>query len=217
MRSIELQEKSIVLLGKLNPSIFQPNWFSQQGLISLKESENAKITVIHQDIVSFDLDWVNILITRERCSFTSLQELFEPLRDLAFGTFKILKHTPLSQMGINHRIHCKFESEEKWHELGHKLAPKEIWNTVLDKPGMKSLTIMQSVRTDGYKGAINVTVEPSLKIPIGIFIGINDHYEIENKENPTGSDEIMNILSNNWASSLENSIKIFNKIIKFDD
>ena len=82
------------------------------------------------------------------------------IRDLALGILRSLPHTPVQRIGINHLAHFPVESEGVWHRLGHALTPKELWEEVLEKPGMLSLTI-QGQRTDDYSGSVNVTVQPS--------------------------------------------------------
>lgn len=217
MRTVELQDRSIMLLGKFNPSIFQPSWFALQHLIGEREAEKAKIVLIHNDVVSFELDWLTVLVTRTNCTFVSTQEpYFEALRDIAAGTFEILKHTPLTHVGLNQRVHCKFDTVEKWHELGHKLAPKELWSDILSEPGMRSLTMLQNKRSDKYKGSISVIVEPSLRINPGVFVAVNDHYDGNTDEKIQDSSEIVSIIVDNWHSSNENAKKIIDRIINFD-
>jgi hypothetical protein len=191
-----------VFIGNFNPKIFQPSWFASEGLIGRQEGEGAKVEVIHPDITIFSLEWAKVQVLRERFSVETKQQPYdEALRDLAFGTFKILKHTPLSKMGINMFMHFRIDSIEKWHEIGDKLTPKSIWEGVLHKPGMKSLTMEESIRRDGYKGYIHMKIEPSAKVEPGLFFGINDHVEVKDPGTAMGSDEIICILKEIWPES----------------
>ena len=70
------------------------------------------------------------------------------------------------------------DSEEVWHEIGHRLAPKEgIWDDILSTPGTSNVTI-KGQRDDEFKGVINVRIGPerNSKNHPGIYIHINDHF-----------------------------------------
>ena len=209
----EIQGMSIVLLGDFNPKIFQPAWFAAEKLIRVPEAESAEIEIIHPEIIIFKLEWVNIQITRDSCSFSTIQEpYYEIMRDLCIGTFRLLRHTPIRKLGINRDVHFRMKSTEEWHSLGHSLAPKELWGKVLQNPGLISLTI-NGERIDGLKGYIKVKVEPSSKVEIGVYIQVNDHYEAV--ETAIGGDEIINVLESSWERSKTNSIAIINAVLEW--
>lgn len=211
---LETEGHSIVFLGSFNPQIFQPAWFSNQNLLRKEESETAKIEIIHREVVTFSTDWLRLEVTPERIIFSTTQsQYYEPLRDLALGTFRILHHTPIAKMGLNRDLHFLMASEETWHAIGHKLAPKEIWKTILEAPGLNSLT-MQGKRPDLYKGAINVKVEPSSKVKPGVFILVNDHFESTEEEPSQGADKFLEMLENSWKSSIARSLKIAQTIVE---
>lgn len=95
MREIKEHFLSIVIRGDLNPRIFQPYWFSAQGLVGNQEADGARIEVIHRDISHFALDWIDIQVLRDRFTVRLLQEGHEEsLRDFVLGTFKLRHHTP---------------------------------------------------------------------------------------------------------------------------
>jgi len=212
---LEIEGHSIVFVGSLNPVIFQPSWFAHQGLIREEEAEQANIEIIRREVVSYSVDKFRIEVLPERFLLGTAQPAFyEPLRDLAIGTFRILRHTPLSKMGINRDFHYKIESEEFWHAIGDKLAPKGIWSDVLQKPGLKGLT-MQGQRPDELQGAVFVRVEPSTRVHPGILININDHYDLNPEEQDAGAERIITLLERSWTSSIERSASIAQKIVEF--
>ncbi|HEX8947796.1 MAG TPA: hypothetical protein VF790_02470 [Dissulfurispiraceae bacterium] len=139
---------------------------------------------------------------------SKLQPYDEALRDLVVGTFTYLSHTPLKQMGINIEMHFPMESEEKWHNAGHKLAPKEIWNGLLERPGMRNLVMEESPRRDGRRGTIQVHVSPSSEVRPGLKILVNDHVEVKDPATTMGSDEIIETLKIMWPESRKRSEKI---------
>ncbi|HAY21673.1 MAG TPA: hypothetical protein DCY27_05815 [Desulfobacterales bacterium] len=212
---IVIQGLSIVLLGDFNPKIFQPAWFAQENLIRAPEAEAADIKIINPEIVIFELEWLELQVTRDRCLFGTTQEAYyEVVRDLCLGTFKLLRHTPIQKMGINRNYHFRMNSVEEWHAFGHEVAPKELWISVLKTPGLASLTI-QGMREDDLKGYIRVKVEPSKRAHPGIYIQVNDHYEVEEASTSIGCEKIINIIESLWNKSKEKAELIINNILNW--
>jgi len=210
----DIQGLSVVFLGDFNPKIFQPAWFAAQGLIRQQEAEEAKVDIIHPEVVSFSLEWLALQVTREQCALTTTQEpYYVVMRDLIVGTFNLLQHTPLHKLGINIDMHFRMDSEASWHAFGHRLAPKDLWQDTLKNPGMRSLT-MEGQRPDAFRGYIRVQVEPSIKIHPGVYFRVNDHYEIETLQPGTGSDAMLDILQRAWGESLTRSNHIIATLLE---
>jgi hypothetical protein len=147
---------------------------------------------------------------------TSDTSSYELLRDLAVGTFKVLSHTPLRLLGINRHAHFKTRSREVWHAVGHQLAPKDIWRQVLEEPGMRSLTI-EGRRQDGYRGAVYVKVEPSVRVDPGVFLDINDHFQVAVEEDKPGElrAQLADTLDREWFNASQRSNRIIEHIGEF--
>jgi hypothetical protein len=202
-----------VLIGAFNPTIYQPAWFAKNGLIREEESNNAKVQVVHPEITTITIGSITIQIQTERVIASTMNAAeFEVLRDLIVGTFKTLPHTPINMLGINYDSHFKLSSEDAWHALGHRLAPKEPWANILDKPGMRSLT-MESPRPNDMKGFIRVKVEPSTRLKFAAYININDHYQIHDHKPENGCEAIIEILSSSWNDSLTRSQLISTSLV----
>lgn len=217
MKSIQpvMQDHSIVLIGDFNPKIFQPAWFSSEELILAGEADAATIEIIHPEVVIFSLEWLRLEVTRERFSAsTALEAYDEIVRDLVIGAFNILRHTPLRQMGINRNMLFQMKSEDQWHSVGHGLAPKEPWNDILDSPGMVSLVMQGNQDRDGRKGHTRVTVQPSAKVENGVYVKVNDHFEVKDQKSGIGSDEIIDTLNSFWKKSYTRSKKIIYSILE---
>lgn len=152
----------------------------------------------------FSAGWLQIQVLEDRFeASTSQVPYFEVLRDLVQGAFNVLDQTPVWGVGINQSFHFPLGSEALWHQVGNKLAPKELWTSILEKPGMLSLTI-QGVRPDKHEGYINVRVEPSQRVKYGIFIDINDHYQLARAEEvKPGTDMVRSIIASNWQASMD--------------
>lgn len=178
---LEIETISLVFVGDFNPIIFQPFWLESKGLIRESEAENAKVEVIHNEIVKYELDdWAKIEITKNRCEFKSSKEpYFEPLKDLATSVFKILRETPVRALGINHIFDCKMPNEEKYIELGNMLTPLDIWAKDFDNPRLMNLEILEMKRRDGESGNRRVRINPSdQKIQYGVVVNVNNHFDL---------------------------------------
>lgn len=204
---------TLVLRGNFNPTIFQPVWFSNEGLLQKTEVEDVTIDVVHPDIVSFSLPWLNVKITRETFTVETYQvPYFEVIRDLVLGTFTLLRYTPIKLMGINFSKHIEVGSDEEWHSAGHKLAPKELWDDILVNPGMRTLS-MEGARDDELKGLVLVQIEPSRQIRPGIFILVNEHYEATTEE-VSNAEDCMNVLKARWPASYKKSETIISSLME---
>lgn len=211
----ELEDVSIVLVGSFNPAIFHPVWFAREKLIQQEESDRADIKIVSPEVSVFSIGWLAIEVTLDRfAARTSQIQHIEPLRDLVRGTFGLLRHTPVRQMGLNRQAQYRSPSEDAWHQLGHRLAPKGPWAGLLEKPGMRRVQ-MQGQRPDTYKGRITVAVEPSLKLkPFGAYIEVNDHYENDEETKGNECDRMMDILVTSWQTSLDRSLCIMQTLMK---
>lgn len=207
------QGVNIVIRGQFNPAIFHPAWFQAQKLVRSQEADAAKIEIIQPNVAIFTMEWLRIQIVGDRFQVGTTQEAFyEPLRDLVVGVLDILDHTPLRMLGLNRDFHFRLESEKAMHSVGHRLAPKEDWQGALTAPGLMSLT-MQGKRPDQSNGFIQVKVEPSAQVQYGVYIEVNDHYELRSTPETTAPPSAATkILSEQWTASMNRGLEIANKI-----
>lgn len=194
---------TVVLRGDFNPHIFQPQWFTLQKLLGEEEGASAKVEIIHPEITVFNLDWLRFEVSRDRLVVTTKDDRHhEILRDLIIGTFTILSHTPLKMMGINSTFVYMVKDEATWHGMGNKLAPKDVWNKIIDTPGLRSLVIeSKPIMEDNYKNVVSITFGPT-NVKLGLRINMNDHYElVDTSDKYLGSSEIISILKDKWGIS----------------
>src|SRR5437762_1918306 len=91
--NLEIAGVSIVLVGDFNPAIFQPLWFSSQGLIPAGEAREVKELLVNSELTMFKLRWVELQVTHKQFIASTTQEShFEAVRDLVVGIFTLLKH-----------------------------------------------------------------------------------------------------------------------------
>jgi hypothetical protein len=172
--------------------------------MSAEEAETAKIEVVHNQIALFETPWYRIQVTPDNFDVTAAGRPFaELVRDLAYGTFSVLRHTPMTMLGMNNFQHFQTKSEDTWHDIGHRFAPKDFWADLLREPGMQSLVI-RGRRPDEWVGWVDVRVEPSLVVrPNGVFVHVNDHVQLDDREAPEGALKLMNVLQESWGSASE--------------
>lgn len=186
----EIQGVSIVALGDFNPAIFQPLWFSANNLLREEEANEAKVDIVHREATVFKTEWLTLQVTSGRYSVETLDPtMYQPLRDLALGTFGILEHTPIHAVGFNMNQHFRMPSEDAWNAFGDHYTQKDSWRGILTQPGMRTLVI-EGKRDNCNANQIQVKIEPSRKAKHGVFIGVNEHYDVRSSEDSSPADRM---------------------------
>jgi hypothetical protein len=208
----EISGSSIVVVGSFNPPIFHPEWFRRQGLLSQGQLETAEVKVVIPQVCHFETEQLSVQVLPDKfvaASKTSAN--FAPVGDLVEGTFAVLEHTPVTAIGLNHHMHFPLGSEENWHRLGHKLAPKEGWNGILSgKPGMLSLSITTH-ETEPTARQYTVKVEPSVLVKFGAYFETNAHYQAAKEEETLK--RLMKIVGEHWEESHGYAIKVARHVL----
>ena len=198
---------SIVVVGAMNPAIFQPFWFASNNLIRDEDAENAKVDIVHSQATVFACDWFSLNVTTDRFGIESRDsaKLYE-LRDLVLGTFAILEHTPIGAFGLNSLQHFEITTEEVWHAIGDHFAPKTSWTELFDREprlGMRALVI-EGNKSETLADRIQIRIEPSkTALPYGLHVNINQHYRFASPENGPGNvDQMVDALNTQWEGFL---------------
>lgn len=214
-KHLETEAKSIVFIGDFNPTILQPFWLAKKSLIRDDEAENAKIEIIHNEIVKYNLGWVEIEITKQKCVIsTKSSPHFEPLKDLAIGIFRVLKETPLTALGINHTFDINLFNKESYYAFGNVLSPLSLWNDSLNDPRLLQLEVFEKERYDGLKGLYRVKVAPSDKnLSNVVSVKINDHYDIPDEKNEPAL-YMVKLLEQNWVQSNNRATNVIVKLLE---
>ncbi len=201
----EIEGVSIVAVGKFNPAIFQPHWFSENSLIKKEEAKEAGLGVIHDEITQFKTNWFSLQVTTDKYMISTQDPAAYPrVRDLVVGTFTLLEHTPINQFGFNKFQHFRMPSEEDWHAYGHYYAPKGSWEAIVSGPGMRSL-IIQGHRKNCPATNIQIKTEPSQQLKHAVFIHVNEHYDMKcdtAEESKDGVQELLRTLTESWDDIL---------------
>jgi len=216
----------IVLVGSFNATIFHPAWFAANNILSKTDLESSEVEIILRGIAVFKVgDWLRIQVEPNRFIAETSEPPFVRLSDLVFKTFReALIHTPISKLGINRHVHFSVGDEETRNKIGKKLAPQEVWGEWAgciagkkhEKHGGMVSIVMQQVDTDDREiGHIQAKVEPSplIKNGSGIFVEVNDHYEISKDDAWDGAIRITDILAKQFDDSIRRSEWIIDQIM----
>lgn len=221
----EIGDVSVVLLGNFNPVIFSPSWFEQYDILTKEDTKKTQVKIIHPEITEFQNEWLKLQVQHNRF-YAKISELPHiKVYDFVVKTFREnLKHTPLNNLGINRRVHFSAGSKTDQDRIGRLLAPREPWGKwgeLIDRGddekhgGMTSLTMQIRDLDDRQKGFINITIQPSPLVNLGdagIFMDVNDHYELTDPEEGLGSDRIIDLFENRFEASIRRSEEIIDQI-----
>lgn len=220
----EIGGVAIVLRGNFNPSIFQPFWMSRQGLISDEAAAAATVSVIHAEISHFAIESEFILnVQADRFQISRATAPLVAASDLCARIFgDILPHTPITQIGINRSVHFSVGSMQERDRIGKLIAPQDPWGEFSegfdsDDPtitgGLQTMTMINKKVSDRESGYIQARVEPSQAIgkgQTGIFMEINDHYQLKSS---TDALDAMIILHERFDESIVRADRIIDRIM----
>ena len=215
-RTPEAEGLDVVLVGSFNPAIFHPEWFFRQGIVSEQDAKEAKVQDVSGEFTALQIGGILLQCVSDRFSLgTKNISNAERMQDLMRQTFSLLSHTPITACGINPHVHYLVGDIALWHKIGHTLAPKEpVWNDILEKPGMQSLTI-KSPRGGDFPGEINATVQPSAKHRPGIFVKVNYHYGLPGEAVHAGAAELtLKFIEAEWKPACGMARKVTEKILE---
>lgn len=174
---ISKQQKSIVVVGNFNPAIVTPDWLRENKLITNGDFNKKNIELINNEFSIFKIPDMSIFVSRERLQLSSTRyEVSELLFDLCKGIMELLKHTPVTRLGINQQHTYSLNTVDDRNELGYKLVPPDIWREVLPSYQGMNLLRIQANRTDGYEGYRRIQVEPSDENEVKF--SLNDHFDL---------------------------------------
>ena len=211
---LQRESISVVFIGDFNPVVLQPYWISNKGFIREEEAAAADVNIIHNEIVKYDLNWVSIEISKQRCEFkTKMSPYFDSTKDLSLNVFRTLNETPIRALGINYIIDLGLPNKDNYYDFGNFLTPLKPWQEELNNPRLLQLEILEKVRKDGLKGQYRVRIMPAEDISFGIRFNINDHFELS-YEKYANSEKLLDLLEQNWDISIKRAKDVVNKILK---
>jgi len=204
----DIEGISIVLVGAMNPQIFTPMWFAEYELVRKSEAEAAEIQIVHPEVAALKMGEFSIQIFRDRAHFTTTQpHLYAALRDLVFGTFQLLNHTPVTALGINYDAHFPRPADRSdravWSE---HFVPLKPFDGLVKAPSLIS-TSVRGARPDDEPGFVGLKIEPSTRVVDGVYVNINDHFDLPEGTKRNGA-KAVDLLQEHFPSSHERSTRI---------
>jgi hypothetical protein len=216
---------SIVLIGSFNPAIFHPTWLALKKLIPEETTAGANLQVVHPEISQFLVADMLFQIQASRFLIQCDAAYAQIIRDLALSIFQdFLPETPIWTMGINRRIEFSCGSEEARDRLGQMLAPVAAWGEwgkqVVHREassemhgGMTRVVMKQQPRPDKLKGHIQADVQPSTTDRSAVLLDINNHFEISEQTEKSGSGKAMDVLNIHWQDATAFAAYIANELM----
>ena len=193
---VKREGSAIVLVGNFNPSIFQPAWLGRHGLTSEEEADGAKIEIIRPEIAIFTVGGIRVHVQDDRFQVETAQpHLMLALRDLVLGAFRILEHTPVAKLGLNRHMHFQVPSIEDYNRVGHTLAPKKLWDELLEDPTTWGV-IVQGGRPNSPAKYTRIHVGPSHQVQGAVYIHANEHFEAADSTN-----DFLDLIRAHWEDS----------------
>jgi hypothetical protein len=222
-----IQSAAIVMVGRFNPAIFSPGWLLHVAAIGESEFNSADTRIIHPDISDLSIGHLTMNVTPDKFQIMTSHEPFIQLLDKVLIMFKKnLIHTPITKVGINLSLHFELNSRAQQVALGRKLAPLEpwgAWGKRLDTGdlarvgGLRGL-VMEESKPEGREwGFRRVDLQPSTQVNphTGVYIGVNDHYELGPTVADPGASTILSLLEDNFELSLECSREIISDLMEY--
>jgi len=220
----EISAVSIILIGSFNPKIFSPDWFARHGLITEQDAEDADLGIVHPDITQFRTTNFMLGVEHGKFSIQTTQAPYVRIKDLTtkiFGT--LLPHTPISILGINREVHINLTNQKLRDKIGYTLAPPDAWGKWAPEivagegnrhGGMLSVTMQVRALDDRARGHRQATVQPSFRIPnsTGIFIQVNDQFELEENKVAIDASEIIAHLDKGFDASIREAEFIIDQV-----
>jgi hypothetical protein len=184
---LRTRHAGVVLVGHFNPLIFQPEWMERNDLIGPREAEAARSsteTILHSQMAIVPLSSSRLQVTLDRFEYVVVEAPLIRAKDFVLKCFRLLSHTPVSQMGINFVTVFRAGSRRDWDAFGDALAPKEHWSALLGseattRTGGLVAIAMERVMGDDRSTPSKRTVSIQANEPrtaMETTISVNDHY-----------------------------------------
>jgi hypothetical protein len=130
------------------------------------------------------------------------------LADVAVNTFRLLAHTPIHAVGLNHSSHRALH-EGRGEEILDRLAPAEAVRGLLPGIAVNSVN-WRADRPDDYAGQLLLSVQPSVQVT-GLFFSLNDHFDLgEGGSGQSSAD----LVADEWQESLRRADELFDRVLE---
>src|SRR5260221_13815342 len=208
-----LETVSIVLVGIFQLDEFEPSNLLKLGCIEATEHEVGKIVFRFPDtfVIHYPALQISAELNKVTINSTVEEPIFERAREFFLSFFGSSKNHSASAMGINNDLHRRVAELDRWHAIGHRLVPKDTWQNELklQETGLLS-AMVEGKRQDGESGAVRVRAEPSTLLPSGVYVQINDHF---NLKADNGIEDALRIANTHWTDCRRRHLEITSAIM----
>ena len=158
---------------------------------TLTPAADAEV-VITDSFTSASFDWFAIEALRERVTLTTLDDTPTPrhVRDMAIGVFSILSHTPITALGMNHTGHLWLRPPG-WQKLITAIAGHPT--PLMGEAETFTRVELSEPRKDDLDGTERLTLEPSSRIPDGVWLSFNSHVNIPEAPGRPGAEAAVEV------------------------
>ncbi len=210
MREGDISGHSIVLIGRFNPAILQPAWLEAVGLLEGRDLQ-VHDQLIVPPLTALNFGWMSLEVTEDRAAFSVLEEATSPapLRDFVVDLFRILEHTPVFSLGMNHTLH--FALRNGWQMVSAAAVPGGALEARFPDATLRSAT-WTLPRPDGLRGAVYLKLEPSQRLPDGGWAEWNSHVDLAPPTTVTGARPAIEALELHWDNDRRSAAATFDYI-----
>jgi hypothetical protein len=213
----------VQLGGHFNPLIFQPSWFAREGLISEEARDAAELRMVHPQVVDFSLGWVSLQVTQDTfLALVSSSAEYDRLRDLLYGAFGILRHTPVTSAILGWSRHYRYETQEAAEAVVRRLGLTSTATEVVPGAVVQSLQLSAPIfnsTSEAPKPATRgVIIEPSRVLPPGVYTNVFDQFgfvegSADNSKQVADADGLLECLDRTWRESIDAADELSERMI----
>lgn len=189
---------SIVLVGKWNKYILDPEWIAKN--LFNEEKIQVEFPILNFDLPPrFSHENIRIVLNKDRLEFFALsysKSVFDRIEEMIKTVTNILKHTPTGAFGINFEYNTD-SNDQRLLELFEFSDNNGIIDSDESLPSITEMAITRTLELDDRK--IKFTLK---KTDLNISFRFNFHYVVKN------ADEINSKISGQFLSCKEMAEKI---------
>lgn len=212
---------SAVVLGRLNPLIFSPEWLHSNNVIGPEDAKAARerggIEVIAPNIASVVLGSMKLIVEEGRFQLSVSDEPLVRAKDFTASCFRLLAHTPVFAVGLNFDAVITPSDLEKWHRFGDLIAPKAPWGDFTfdgreRAGGVRALIMERSRGFGGREGYIRLSVQVNEGRDLSANLQVNNHFAIGTGDKLGSGADVYKLLEDLWDEAYENSKKLLENV-----
>ena len=196
-----LRSSSVTVAGQLNPLILQPDWLLVNGLIDADDRDaslEGKSQILTGDLVHFE--YARFLLEADRTQLTveTVDRTETPaiVRDLVLGVLRVLVHTPVNSVVIEHGARVAIGPERR-ATLFNAVAAPDLWAAAVEAPSLGSLSIVSA------DGLTNLALQPS-RDPFDVEFRLSRLFRLSGVGQYVAATAAASVLADGWDDAAAN-------------